>query len=283
MTRKNGTNDSPSNTPTLSVIILALNEERRLRACIESVRWADEIIVGDTGSTDGTVELAESLGAKVIAFEFNGFGDAKQHLLEQATGDWIFSLDADERVTPRLRDALQAILSHKQGNAGYRVRRQAWFLGKPIRYGGWGMDFPVRLVRHGQGRFTSDVVHEKLMIDGTVGTLPGLLEHHTDPTYPHYLQKIDRYSTLGALKAIEAGKRSGVAAALARAVFKFVKMYIVKQGWRDGLRGALLAGSSAYSNYLRYIKAEMIRRGDRDVFTASRLQEVFRENHEPDA
>ncbi len=266
----------------LSVIILALNEERRLRDCIQSVRWADEILVGDAGSTDGTVELARSLGARVVEFEFTGFGAAKQQLLEQATGDWIFSLDADERVTPRLQDALQTVLAGSQTYPGYRVRRRAWFLGKPIRYGGWGLDYPVRLVQRGKGHFTREVVHEKLVVAGSPGTLPGLLEHHTDPRFPHYLQKIDRYSTLAALKIIEAGKRSGVATALVRAMFKFFKMYILKQGWRDGSRGALLAASSAYANFLRYIKAEMIRRGDKDVFTASRLQEVFPEDHTAD-
>ncbi len=263
--------------PCLSVALITLNEERRLEACLKSVGFADEIVVCDTGSTDNTVGLAKKLGAKVVQIPFEGFGKAKQVSLEQTSGEWILSLDADEIVSRKLAESiLQAVQTPGEAD-GFILTRRAWFLGKPVRHGGWGQEKLVRLIRSGKARFDDSDIHEKLIVDGTVGTLHGVLQHHTDATFAHYLLKLDRYTTLTAQDTVNAGKSSGVFTAFSHALATFIKMYCLKQGWRDGLRGALLAGSSAYSTFLRYIKAALIARGEGAVLTASKLAETYPE------
>lgn len=251
-----------STVPNLSVIIMARNEAARIADCLASVPFANEVIVADTGSTDATAEVARSHGARVEQVSFEGFGPTKQKALDLATGAWILSLDADERVTSELAKEIQAAIVAPDAADGYFLPRRAWFLGRRIHHGGWGCDRVLRLFRRGHGRCSRDPVHERIEITGRVARFQHALDHHSDPTLRVHLAKIDRYSTLAAARiAADKTIRTGVGAALAHGGARFFKVYVYKSGWRDGIHGALLAASGAYSAFLRYAKADLIRRG----------------------
>ena len=267
-------NSVSGNKPSLSIVLIVKDEEARLGACLERLGFADEVIVADTDSSDGTVRLALDFGAKVVHLPFRGYGPTKQAAIEQAKGDWILSLDADEIISGDLaNEILDAIASSKPFD-GYRIPRHSRFLGREIRWGGWGRDKVLRLFKHGRGRFTPEPVHEKIIVRGPVGELRYSLEHNTDPSFPHYIKKIDRYSTLAAEKIIRKGGKGGVVSAFAHAFAIFVRKYLFQMGWRDGLHGALLAVSTAYATFLRYIKAELIRRGEAERIAPPRRDDT---------
>ncbi|MDP8205354.1 MAG: glycosyltransferase family 2 protein [Candidatus Electryonea clarkiae] len=260
--------------PGLSVVIITLNEALRIGDCLSSVSFADEIIVADSGSTDDTCKISQELGARVEKIAFTGFGTTKQSAIEFARHEWILSLDADEIVGNTLQEEIKKVLKEPPQANGYIIQRDAWFLGKRIRYGGWDNTRILRLFRNGKGRFTDDQVHERIIVEGHLGSLNGILEHHTVTTFPHYLAKLDRYSTLGAQKIVSRSDNNiGIGSAFYHAIAKFLSMYVLKAGWRDGLPGALLAVSSAYSTFLRYTKAAMMLRGVTKPFLSSSLEE----------
>ncbi len=263
--------------PALSVVIIARNEARRIGSCLDSVRFADERIVADTGSEDDTALVAEAHGARVISIPFTGFGPTKQQAIEKARGDWVLSLDADEQVSAALGDEILEAIRAGGASDGYILRRRAWFLGRRINHGGWGSDQVLRLFRRGRGRFSEDLVHERIAVAGPVGRLRHHLEHHSEATFAGYLAKIERYSTLAA-EAIAADpeERAGVGPGLAHATARLIKMCVFRGGWRDGLHGALLAVSSAYSVFLRYVKADLIRKGRGDAVTVWELRAAER-------
>lgn len=273
-----GAGTSQGDDPTISVVIIAKDEAARIGATIESVRFAQEVIVADTGSSDGTAFVATELGARVVDLPFEGFGPTKQKAVQLAHGDWVLSLDADEVITVALALEILETVRNPLSLDGYWIPRRAWFLGKRIEHGRWGNDKVVRLYRRGKGRFSEDIVHEKILIDGKVGELKHAMDHHTDPSFPRYLAKIDRYSTLAAQKiADNPAKKTGVGPALLHALSTFLRIYMVRSGWREGVHGALLAASSTYSTFLRYLKADFIRKGTGEVFTSTQLQEVPKE------
>lgn len=260
--------------PTLSVVMIARDEAWRIEESLASVRFADEIIVADTGSKDETVLLAESLGARVFSIPFEGFGPAKQRALDEATCDWVLSLDADEIVSSELRCEIEAAMAENRCS-GYILPRQAWFLGRPIRYGGWGRDELLRLFKREKGRFSDDIIHERALVEGSCGKLKSPLDHHTDPFFPRYVAKVERYSTLAAETiAANPRKRVGLGPAFAHSIGNFLRKYIVKGGFLDGTRGAIIAASSAYATFLRYTKAALIRRGELKITTE--LEEIPR-------
>ena len=257
---------------TLSVVMIAKDEEERIGASLASVLcrledgsdFADEVLVVDTGSSDDTMDVARELGARVSELPFEGFGPTKQKALEMAGGDWILALAAAEIVPAPLREEIRRAIESAERN-GYHVPRIAWFLGSEIRHGGWGRDSVLRLARRGHCRYDGALVHEKIEVDGPVGRLEAAIEHHGDPSFSRVLSKIDHYSTAAARKlADDPGRRTGAAAAFGHAWAKFWGMILIKQGWRDGIHGWLLAATSAYSSFLRYSKAELIRRGEDD-------------------
>ncbi|MBD3165982.1 glycosyltransferase [bacterium] len=246
--------------PRLSVVMIARDEADRIGDALQSVQFADELIVADTESRDNTVEIARSLGAKVYAVAFNGFGATKQRALDYASGRWVLVLDADERVTPALREEIERVVAGEAKALGYYIPRQAWFLGREMKHGGWARDRVLRLFMRDRGRFSTDAVHERVLVDGPVDSLNGYLEHHTDPNITHYLLKIDRYSTLGAEKiAKNPRKRTGMSITMLHSLGTLVRM--LKRGmWRDGPEGVFLTVSSVYSTFLRYWKADRLRR-----------------------
>jgi glycosyltransferase involved in cell wall biosynthesis len=239
----------------LSVITLALNEEHNIGECLESVQWADEIIVVDSGSTDKTVEIAKKYTDKVFTVEWKGYGATKNFALGQSLGDWILWLDADERVPEQLAQEIQhAIREDNAGFSGFSVARRAYFLGKWIRHCGWYPGRVTRLFRKANARFTENNVHEQVVIDGRVGELKNDLLHFTDPNLDHYFYKFNRYTTLAAQDVHAAGRKFSLYDLLVRPPFMFFKMYVMKRGFMDGVQGFILCVVSSAYAFTKYAK-----------------------------
>lgn len=237
----------------ISVIIITHNEEKNILACLSNVKWADELIVVDDFSTDNTKKLAEEFGAKVFQVKWQGYGKQKNYALSLANGDWILSLDADERVTPELAEEIQAVVPHSQMD-GYQISRKAYFLGKWIRHSGWYPDYCLRLFRKDKAGFVEKPVHEFVELNGRMGQLKGALLHYTDTCLEHYLHKLCCYTTLAADELATKNKKASLWDIIIRPSFIFVKMYILKKGWMDGIHGFILAVLSSFYVFVKYAK-----------------------------
>lgn len=239
----------------LSVITLALNEEHNIGDCLKGVTWADEIIVVDSGSTDNTVEIAKQYTSNILSIEWKGYGATKNVALQRASGDWILWLDADERVPPELAAEMQAIVREDRPEYnGYEVARRAFFLGKWIAHCGWYPGRVTRLFRKANARFTESAVHEQILVEGKIGRLRNDLLHFTDPTLDHYFQKFNRYTTLAAEDLHAAGRRCSLYDLVARPPFVFVKMFMLKMGFLDGIHGFILSVVSSAYVFTKYAK-----------------------------
>ena len=239
----------------LSVIVITRNEERNIAECLESVSWADEIVVVDAQSSDRTIELARQFTKKIYVNKWQGYGESKNFALTHVTHEWVLWLDADERVSADLRNEIQHILS-ASGNifAGYEVARRAYFLGKWIRHCGWYPGYVTRLFQKSAGKFLTSRVHERLEIVGEIGRLRNDLLHFTDLTLFHYFSKFNRYTSLAADDVIHAGRLFSLYDVLVRPPFLFFKMYIVRRGFLDGIHGLVLSLLSAAYVFVKYAK-----------------------------
>ncbi|MGH7388813.1 MAG: glycosyltransferase family 2 protein [Candidatus Rokuibacteriota bacterium] len=245
----------------LSAVVVTLNEEERLRACLESVAWADEIVVVDAESHDKTVQIAREFTDRVLVRPWPGFAAQKNFGLEQASGDWLLSLDADEEVSPELRDEVSALLRAPAAADGYAVPRRNIFLGQWIRHGGLYPDWQVRLFRSGRGRFVARDVHESVEVDGAVGRLAGHLVHRSYRDLSDFFERAHRYSTLAARDAVRRGRTARARELLFRPVGRFLAMYVAQRGFLDGRKGLLLAALYAYYVFMRTAKVwEVARR-----------------------
>ncbi|MER1966970.1 glycosyltransferase family 2 protein [Castellaniella sp. GW247-6E4] len=238
----------------LSVIVITRDEEAHIGDCLDSVAFADELIVLDSGSADRTCAIAHARGARVEASaDWPGFGPQKNLALDLATGDWVLSIDADERVTPELARAIQRILSAPDADA-YRIARLSNFCGRWIRHSGWWPDYVVRLFRRGAGRFTDAPVHERVEVQGRVGTLPGHFLHYPYASLEIFIDKINRYSTEAARAAFERGRRTSVLGPFGHGAWTFIRHYVLRRGFLDGWQGLVLAGMAATGSFYRYVK-----------------------------
>jgi glycosyltransferase involved in cell wall biosynthesis len=238
----------------LSVIIITLNEAYHIRDCLQSVAWADEIIVVDSGSRDATLAICREFTENIIVNDqWQGFGYQKNLALKAATGDWILSLDADERVTPALQQLIKTVVAAPEADA-YALPRQAYFLGKAMRHGGWWPDYVVRLFKKCSGCFSDRLVHEIVHIDGTVKKLKEPLIHYSYISLEQVLTKINTYSTAGAAQAQLQNKSGGLLKALARSAWTFFRAYCLRAGFLDGGAGLIAAISKAEETYYRYLK-----------------------------
>jgi glycosyltransferase involved in cell wall biosynthesis len=241
--------------PDLSVTIITKNEARRLGRCLDSVSFADEIVVVDSGSTDDTVGIARGAGARVTVTDWPGFGPQKNRALELAHGRWVLSIDADEQVTPELRDEILAIVRDARAPAdapqAWWLRRASTFCGRRLRHGDWSNDRVLRLFRRGEARFSDDRVHERLLYEGRSGELRGILLHDTVETLDDAHGKAISYALAGADR-VRARGRGGLAAAVGHAGWSFVRGFALRGGFLDGRRGWQLAGCNALGTYLRY-------------------------------
>ncbi|MBY0579484.1 MAG: glycosyltransferase family 2 protein [Burkholderiales bacterium] len=238
---------------SLSVIIIAKNEAKSIGKCLESVSWADEIVVIDSGSTDETVKICESFGAKIQVTDWPGFGPQKNRALDLATGVWILSLDADEIVTPELKNEILGAISGANAQA-YSFPRSSSYCGRFMRHGGWWPDRVTRLFRKNSARFSDDLVHEKLIVDGKTGVLSSPLIHIAFSDLEEVLQKIDRYSTAGAIMMAKKNKKASLADAIFKGMWAFFRTYVLRGGFLDGKEGFMLAISNAEGTYYRYLK-----------------------------
>ncbi len=249
--------------PRLSAIVITRNEIRNIDACLRSVAFADEIVVVDSGSTDGTVEAARALGARVLQPEgWPGFGPQKNRALAAATGDWVLSLDADEQVSPQLAASIQAALAAPSHDA-YLVNRRSSYCGQYMAHSGWYPDRVLRLFRRAGARFSDDLVHERVLVDGSVGRLAGDLMHESMPHFESVLDKLDRYSTAGAQALARKGVKGSLAKALGHGWWAFMRTYVLRLGFLDGRLGLALAISNAEGTYYRYMKLWLLQRKER--------------------
>jgi glycosyltransferase involved in cell wall biosynthesis len=226
---------------TLSVVIITFNEEANLPRTLESVKWADEIVVVDSGSTDRTVEIAKSFNAKVWVESWKGFAAQKNLAIEKATGDWILSLDADEEVSEELKLQVENVICDEASRNGYWIPRRNLFLGRFIRHGGFYPDAKLRFFRRGTAQFESRLVHEDVKLNGVAGKLSSDLLHHAYPTLSSYIEHMNRYSSLGAEMALSKGKRGfSFSNIVLRPMFTFIYNYFFRLGFLDGREGLLL-------------------------------------------
>ncbi len=239
----------------LSVIIITKNEQENIRECLESVRWADEIIVVDSGSTDKTVQYARAFTKKIYQKEWIGFGETKNFAISKARGDWVFSIDADERVTPELAAEIRGAMKSQSGSySAFSMPRKAFFLGRWIRHCGWYPGRVVRLFEKKSGSFTDAAVHESLVVNGRVGSLSADLLHYTDPNLEHYFHKFNRYTTLAAEGLRLQGTSFSCGQLLYKPFWTFIRMYIVKLGFLDGIPGFVLSVLSSCYVFTKYAK-----------------------------
>ena len=248
---------------TLTVIVPAFDEEDNLDDCLASVAWADDLfVVLDARTTDRTPEIARRHTGHVVRHEYVNSATQKNWAIPQATTDWVMVLDADERVTPELRDRIQAILRDGTEYDGFDVRRMTTFFGKLIRHCGWHKDHLVRLWRRGKGRYEDKQVHADVIVDGPVGTIREHFLHNTYRDFRHLMEKYDRYTTWSANDLHRRGKRATLANLTLRPLWRFLRMYVLRHGFLDGRHGLILCALAAYSVFLKYAKLWDLRRRD---------------------
>jgi glycosyltransferase involved in cell wall biosynthesis len=249
----------------ITAVVIVRDEEEQLGACLETVIWVDEIVVVDTGSRDGTVEVARRYTTKIAEIQFEGYGHAKNYGVDMATSEWVLSLDADERISEDLRDEIRDLLEGSPAGDGYLIPRLPFFLGKPIRHGGWYPAYVLRLFRRDSGSFTHRKVHEEAVVRGTVLRLAHPILHYTDPDLSHYLKKVNHYTSLSAEEMSESRKPFRLWWLLLRPPYTFLKMYLLKRGFRDGLHGFVLAVLSSVHVFLKYAKYWEVSSVERDA------------------
>lgn len=240
--------------PRLSAILITRDEAADLPDCLASLAFCDEIVVVDSGSTDATVAIAEGAGARVtVTSDWPGFGPQKQRALDLATGDWVLSIDADERIPADLAAEIRAVIAGGGAEAGFRLNRRSSFLGRFLLHGGWYPDRILRVARREAARFTPDRVHERLVVEGPVGDLSVDMVHHSYRSIDEVLDKGRRYALASAAERRARGKRGGLATALLRATWAFLRHYLLKQGFRDGAHGFVAALAKAQETFWRWL------------------------------
>jgi len=249
-------------TSQISVYIIAFNEAEKVRATIESVRWADEIIVVDSWSTDGTAEIAQALGARVVQVTFQGFGDLRNQALAACSHDWIFSVDADERCTPEAAREVRAIMADPQARDVYWTPRRNFFMGKWIRHSGWYPNYrQPQLFRKGCMRYDNKPVHEGYELNSSkpIGHMQNAIWQFPFKNMAEVMHKANRYSTLGAEKIKH--KKISMWSALVHAKWAFWKHYLFKLGFLDGWAGFVIALGNFEGTFYRYVKALELQQG----------------------
>ena len=239
----------------ITAIVITRNEENNIGGCLASIPFAEEVVVVDSGSVDRTEEICRGDSrVRWYSEPWKGFGPQKNSALEKAGNDWVLSIDADERVSPELAGEIAALPLSAPGVDGYRVPRKSYFGKRWVRHGGWYPDHTIRLWRRGAGRFVDRSVHEVVRVDGKVGTLRGDLLHHTYMDTADFVERMNRYSTLGAVELRKKGARGSLFDLLFRPPFTFFRMYVLRRGFLDGALGFRLAVLYAMYTFLKYAK-----------------------------
>ena len=247
--------------PTISVLIVTLNEERCIAKCLESVKWADEVIVFDSGSTDKTVEVCRTYTSHVYEADWPGYGGQLNRALAKSTSDWVLSIDADEEVTESLRREIEESIALPDGEyVGYKIPRLNKVCGQYMRHGIWWPDRHSRLARRGHANFNAKRVHAGMVINGKIGFLNQPFLHDTAPSMETLLHKLNRFSTLGAEEQFAKGKSSGLLKPFTHAIWHFFRAYVLRAGFLDGRMGFITALVGAEERYYKYLKLWLLRR-----------------------
>jgi glycosyltransferase involved in cell wall biosynthesis len=240
--------------PKLSVTVIAKNEAADIDQALASVAWADEIVVVDSESTDGTVAVARRHTERVVVREWPGYVDQKNYAASIASHDWILSLDADERVTPALADEIRALLVGAPREAAFRIPRVTWHLGRWIRTTDWFPDHQLRLYDRRSARWTGRYVHEAVTVNGSIGTLRGELQHYAYRDIADHLETIDRYTTYAARQMHEEGRRARLSQIAGHPPLAFLRNYLAHGGIREGVPGFVISAMNAYYVFLKFAK-----------------------------
>lgn len=240
--------------PKVSVTVITLNEAANIEACLASVAWADEVLVVDSGSTDGTPDLARAKGARVVERGWPGYAEQKNIAAKEAAHDWILSVDADERVTPALRAEIQQRLSADPPDAGFRMPRVTWHLGRWIRTTDWYPDYQLRLYHRARASWPPKRVHESVTANGPVGQLAGELQHYAYRDLSHHFQTMDRYTTLAAEEMRASGRRASVFDLTIHPYAAFLRNFLLRRGCLDGTAGFIISTMNAYYVFLKFAK-----------------------------
>ncbi len=238
----------------LTVLVPTFNEEEMLRACLESVKWADELFVVDSFSTDRTLEIAAEFGARTIQHEYVNSATQKNWAIPQAKNEWILVIDSDERATPALIEEVKALMAAGPDADAYRIPRRSFFFGREIRHCGWESDKVTRLFRR-DARYLDREVHADIDVSGMkLGEVSGIFEHHTVRSFDQYFEKFGRYTTWAANDLRKRGRRAGLLSLTARPAARFFKMYILRLGFLDGLHGLVLCWLATMSVFMKYAR-----------------------------
>lgn len=244
----------------LSVIIITKNEAQSIEPCLKSISWANELIVIDCGSSDETVSICEKYGAKVFQNNWQGFGKQKNYALSHATGEWVLSVDADERVTPQLENEIKDVIASSNTVIAWEIPRLSSLCGKYIQHCGWRPDRVTRLFKNGNATFSDDIVHEKLIVNGKVGRLKNHLLHESIENIDELLSKMNQYTSASALMLLEKNQNTSLTKAVLKAFWAFFRCYVLRAGFLDGKEGFIISVSMAESSYYRQIKLLMMQR-----------------------
>lgn len=237
---------------SISVTVIALNEERDLPRCLASLGFADEIILVDSGSTDRTVEIAQKMGAKVVVEPWRGYGAQKNFAMSQAKSAWVLNVDADEVVTPELRDEILSEINSANSAAGYAVARKTYYMGRWIKYGGWYPNYVTRLARKDKSSWTEPNVHEELVVEGELRQLRNPMLHYTFSDIADQVRTNMKYARQGALDLRSRGASPSYAKLLLKPLGKFFETYVFKRGFMDGLPGFIISINAAHSMFLKF-------------------------------
>ena len=247
--------------PPISACIITFNEEDAIRDCLDSIKWVEEIVVVDSFSQDSTVAVCREYTDKVFQIEWQGHVKQKNCALGYASNEWVLCLDADERVSPELKEEINNQLSvHAHGFDGYFFPRHSYYLGRWINHGGWYPDYKLRLFKKSKGQWGGKDPHDKVILDGTSKHLKGDLLHFVYKDLSHQLQTVDNFSTISASVLEYEGKKFSLLKLLFRSPFRFFEMYVIKRGFMDGLPGFIIAVASSFYVFLKYAKLWELKR-----------------------
>ncbi|MBI3919597.1 MAG: glycosyltransferase family 2 protein [Betaproteobacteria bacterium] len=257
----------------VSAIVITRNAEPTIRRCLDSLRWADEIVVVDSGSTDRTLDICRELGARVHqTADWPGYGPQKNRALDLATGEWMLSLDSDEWVTPELRAQIVRAIAEPGAKAAFALPRRSSFCGRYMRHSGWWPDYVGRLFRRGAARFSDDQGHDRLIVNGATGRLAAPIYHETITDLDQLIDKMNVYSAMTARNLHARGRRASIVTALLHGGWAFLRTYFLRAGFLDGREGLMLAISNAENSYYRYAKLMLIaeKNGERSTVKSKR-------------
>ena len=239
---------------TLAVTVITKNESKQIRNCLESVKWVDEIIILDSGSTDDTVAICREYTDKVFATDWPGFGIQKNRAIQKTACDWILSIDADESVSEELRREIEEAIRQPGNRVAYQIPRRSSYCGRFMRHGGWWPDYVTRLFRQGVARFSDDLVHERLMVQGATARLTNPLMHEAFSDLEEVLETANAYSSAGARLMHQQHKKASLLEAVLHGLWSFFHTYVVRAGFLEGKEGFMLAVSNGEGTYYKYLK-----------------------------